>query len=222
MQAFFRERGCCLRVKARPNHPAGQQRIVYLEKKIQTTDEVLAELMAEHVALAKALGHSDRVLSPARSSCVGIASVQPSWVRRSLDPGNRHVHKGRSRLRVKPRNVEPIAFHRDRSPPNNAALGVGALKIVLPISTGQLRFAPLRFANPSPIRLGDESLTSKTAGHAQHAYRSRAGRRRIACNRSTTVMESSPYLELPRRTNSHAALKYSIPPLINHLTKNNR
>ncbi len=33
-----------------------QQRIEYLEKKIQTKDEVLAELMAEHVALKKSLG----------------------------------------------------------------------------------------------------------------------------------------------------------------------
>jgi hypothetical protein len=31
-------------------------RIAYLEKKIQTKDEVLAELMAEHVALKKTLG----------------------------------------------------------------------------------------------------------------------------------------------------------------------
>ena len=36
---------------ARPNHSAEQERIAYLEKKIQTKDEVLAELMAEHVAL---------------------------------------------------------------------------------------------------------------------------------------------------------------------------
>ena len=39
--------------KARPNHSAEQERIDYLEKKIQTKDEVLAELMAEHVALKK-------------------------------------------------------------------------------------------------------------------------------------------------------------------------
>ena len=30
--------------------------IAYLEKKIQTKDDVLAELMAEHVALKKTLG----------------------------------------------------------------------------------------------------------------------------------------------------------------------
>ena len=33
--------------KARPNQSAEQERIDYLEKKIQTKDEVLAELMAE-------------------------------------------------------------------------------------------------------------------------------------------------------------------------------
>lgn len=41
--------------KARPNHSADQERIACLEKKI-LTDEVLAELMAEHVAPQKALG----------------------------------------------------------------------------------------------------------------------------------------------------------------------
>ena len=38
------------------NHSAEQERIAYLEKKIQTKDEVLAELMAEHVALKKEIG----------------------------------------------------------------------------------------------------------------------------------------------------------------------
>jgi hypothetical protein len=33
-----------------------QQRIEFLEKKIQTKDELLAELMAEHIALKKSLG----------------------------------------------------------------------------------------------------------------------------------------------------------------------
>ena len=37
----------------RPNHSAEQERIAYLEKKIQTKDEVLAQRMAEHVALKK-------------------------------------------------------------------------------------------------------------------------------------------------------------------------
>ncbi|MBV9625580.1 MAG: transposase [Acidobacteria bacterium] len=35
-----------------------QKRIDFLEKKVRTKDEVLAELMAEHVALKKSLGES--------------------------------------------------------------------------------------------------------------------------------------------------------------------
>jgi hypothetical protein len=38
------------------NHQPEQERIEYLQKKIQTKDEVLAELMAEHIALKKSLG----------------------------------------------------------------------------------------------------------------------------------------------------------------------
>ena len=52
----LRERGGCFELKARPNHSAEQERIAYLEKKVQTKDEVLAELMAEHVALKKEIG----------------------------------------------------------------------------------------------------------------------------------------------------------------------
>jgi predicted RNase H-like nuclease (RuvC/YqgF family) len=33
-----------------------QKRIEFLEKKVQTKDEVLAELMTEHIALRKSLG----------------------------------------------------------------------------------------------------------------------------------------------------------------------
>ena len=54
---FFENGGAAaFEQKARPNHSADQERIAYLEKKIQTKDEVLAELMAEHVALKKTLG----------------------------------------------------------------------------------------------------------------------------------------------------------------------
>jgi len=35
-----------------------QKRIEFLEKKVQTKDEVLAELMAEHIALKKSLGEA--------------------------------------------------------------------------------------------------------------------------------------------------------------------
>jgi hypothetical protein len=34
-------------------HQPEQEQIAYLEKEIQTKDEVLAELMAEHIALKK-------------------------------------------------------------------------------------------------------------------------------------------------------------------------
>lgn len=50
---FFENGAFAFEQKARPNHSAEQERIAYLEKKIQTKDEVLAELMAEHVALKK-------------------------------------------------------------------------------------------------------------------------------------------------------------------------
>jgi transposase-like protein len=53
---FFENGAAAFENKARPNPQPQQQRIEYLEKKIQTKDEVLAELMAEHVALKKSLG----------------------------------------------------------------------------------------------------------------------------------------------------------------------
>ena len=39
-----------------PHSRRTQKRIEFLEKKVQTKDEVLAELMAEHIALKKSLG----------------------------------------------------------------------------------------------------------------------------------------------------------------------
>ena len=42
-----------------------QKRIEFLEKKVQTKDEVLAELMAEHIALRKVFGNSDQELCTA-------------------------------------------------------------------------------------------------------------------------------------------------------------
>src|SRR3977135_1595181 len=53
---FFESGAAAFEQKARPNHSPEQERIVYLEKKIQTKDEALAELMAEHVALKKDIG----------------------------------------------------------------------------------------------------------------------------------------------------------------------
>ncbi len=53
-QKEFLENGAAaFEQKGRPNHSAEQERIAYLEKKIQTKDEVLAELMAERAALKK-------------------------------------------------------------------------------------------------------------------------------------------------------------------------
>jgi transposase-like protein len=53
---FFENGAAVFQRKTRANQGAEQERIDYLEKKIQTKDEVLAELMAEHVALKKSLG----------------------------------------------------------------------------------------------------------------------------------------------------------------------
>ena len=53
---FFENGAAAFQPKARSNQQAEQERIAYVEKKIQTKDEVLAELMAEHVALKKSLG----------------------------------------------------------------------------------------------------------------------------------------------------------------------
>lgn len=53
---FFENGAAAFQQKKPTNHSAEQERIAYLEKKIQTKDEVLAELMAEHVALKKRVG----------------------------------------------------------------------------------------------------------------------------------------------------------------------
>jgi transposase-like protein len=53
---FFENGAVVFQPKGRADDSASQERIAYLEQKIQTKDEVLAELMAEHVALKKAIG----------------------------------------------------------------------------------------------------------------------------------------------------------------------
>ena len=53
---FFENGAAAFQGKNRPDHQGEQQRIEFLEKKIQTKDEVLAELMAEHITLKKSLG----------------------------------------------------------------------------------------------------------------------------------------------------------------------
>ena len=53
---FFENGAAAFQQRGRTNHQPEQERIAYLEQKIQTKDEVLAELMAEHVALKKRVG----------------------------------------------------------------------------------------------------------------------------------------------------------------------
>ena len=53
---FFENGAAAFQQKGRPDHSAEQERIAYLEKKIHTKDEVLAELMAQHVASNNPLG----------------------------------------------------------------------------------------------------------------------------------------------------------------------
>ena len=53
---FFENGAAAFQTKARTSHQPEQERIEYLQGKIQIKDEVLAELMAEHVALKKSLG----------------------------------------------------------------------------------------------------------------------------------------------------------------------
>jgi transposase len=53
---FFENGAAAFEQKMPANHSAEQERIAYLEKKIHTKDEVLTELMAEHVARKKEIG----------------------------------------------------------------------------------------------------------------------------------------------------------------------
>ena len=55
---FFENGAAAFQTTERPRRQAEekQKRIEFLEKKVQTKDEVLAELMAEHIALRKSLG----------------------------------------------------------------------------------------------------------------------------------------------------------------------
>src|SRR5262252_7191063 len=87
---FFENGAAAFEQKARPNQSAEQERIAYLEKKIQTKDEVLAELMAEHVPLKKILGNSDRGLGSARHAG-SDRGFRPALVRQDRDR-RRAVH----------------------------------------------------------------------------------------------------------------------------------
>lgn len=66
LKEFFENGAAALQSKTRPEHKDDQKRIEFLEKKIQTEDEVLAELMAEHIASKKCHGNSDQDVDTAR------------------------------------------------------------------------------------------------------------------------------------------------------------
>ncbi len=53
---FFENGAAAFQSSARPKTDQAQQRITALEAKLHRKDEVLAELMEEHVALKKSLG----------------------------------------------------------------------------------------------------------------------------------------------------------------------
>jgi transposase-like protein len=61
---FFENSATAFEQKGGRAHQAEQERIEYLEKKIQTKDEVLAELMAEHIALKKLWGTLNGIWVP--------------------------------------------------------------------------------------------------------------------------------------------------------------
>ena len=63
---FFENGAAAFRSEKRSSRQPEQERIERLEKKLQTKDEVLAALMAEHMALKKSLGISNRNLDAAR------------------------------------------------------------------------------------------------------------------------------------------------------------
>jgi hypothetical protein len=58
-----------------------QRRIEFLEKKVQTKDEVLAELMAEHIALKKALPAIDRCFPVSVTAPILAPSLIIQWLR---------------------------------------------------------------------------------------------------------------------------------------------
>ena len=89
---FFENGAAAFQTTERPRRQAEekQKRIEFLEKKVQTKDEVLAELMAEHIALKKALGNSDRDLGAAR--CAGSGGrFHPTLVGKDRDQ-RRPIH----------------------------------------------------------------------------------------------------------------------------------
>ena len=94
----------------RPERNQDVQRIEKLEQKMRQKDEVLAELIAEHIALKKNLGNSERMLGGAGCSRRG-RGLHPALVGEDR-PGNRSVAAlaGTERgqvLRVAPTTAKP-------------------------------------------------------------------------------------------------------------------
>jgi transposase len=86
---FFENEAAAFESKRPTTILLDQERISCLEKKIQTKDEVLAELMAEHVALKKALaGTASR-----RRTC--WLDVSRRSMRSATGSWRRHGNKGR-------------------------------------------------------------------------------------------------------------------------------
>jgi len=68
---FFENGAAAFQPSTRSKVDPAQQRMTFLEQKLRKKDEVLAELMEEHVALKKVLGSSDRHLGSARHAGPG-------------------------------------------------------------------------------------------------------------------------------------------------------
>jgi transposase len=81
---FFENGAAAFQAQERPRHQAEekQKRIEFLEKKAQTKDEVLAELMAEHIALKKSLGDCSPIFESLslKQRGISISAVgSPMW-----------------------------------------------------------------------------------------------------------------------------------------------
>ncbi|MGB8495409.1 MAG: transposase [Candidatus Acidiferrum sp.] len=81
---FFENGAAAFQGKSRPDQQVEQQRIEFLEGKIQTKDEVLAERMTEHIVLKKVLGSSDQGVGAARCAGPG-GGFRPVLVEKKRD-----------------------------------------------------------------------------------------------------------------------------------------
>ena len=68
---FFENGAAAFQSSTRSKIDPAQQRMTFWEQKLRKKDEVLAELMEEHVALKKVLGSSDGHLGSARHAGPG-------------------------------------------------------------------------------------------------------------------------------------------------------